>query len=125
MELPGRRKHRLLYIIYAYPAVMISHRKGFDRYYDLRERVVPPEFHHIHPKLKLRIRCPQGYRYSNVMREKRFRRVEDAIGQEVSAKEAEANWLRWLRRISSARFKWKVRRMDGSYLPKTYPLSKH
>jgi uncharacterized protein YcaQ len=47
----GRKDTSLsLYYLWMTGHVMISHRKGFDRYYDLRERVVPAEFDYAAPE---------------------------------------------------------------------------
>ncbi|HEY3311913.1 MAG TPA: crosslink repair DNA glycosylase YcaQ family protein [Anaerolineales bacterium] len=44
----GRKDTALaLYALWLSGEVMIHHRKGFDRYYDLRERIVPPAHSHI------------------------------------------------------------------------------
>lgn len=41
----GRKDTALaLYSLWLKGEILISHRKGFDRYYDLRERIVPPEY---------------------------------------------------------------------------------
>jgi uncharacterized protein YcaQ len=44
----GRKDTALaLFSLWLSGEIMIHHRKGFDRYYDLRERVVPPQYEHI------------------------------------------------------------------------------
>ncbi len=89
----GRKETSLaLYYLWLTGEVMISHRKGFDRYYDLRERVVPAEFHHIPSEAEAEeYFARKTIAVPNIMREKRFRvDWRDAIGREVSAHEAEA-----------------------------------
>jgi uncharacterized protein YcaQ len=89
----GRKETSLaLYYLWLTGEVMISHRKGFDRYYDLRERVVPAEYHHIAPEGEAEdFFARKVIAIPNIMREKRFRvNWRDAIGREVSSSEAES-----------------------------------
>jgi len=89
----GRKETSLaLYYLWLVGEIMISHRKGFDRYYDLRERVAPPEFHHIASETEAEdFFARKVIAIPNMMREKRFRLAwRDAIGREVSSTEAEA-----------------------------------
>lgn len=49
----GRKESSLgLYYLWITGEVMISHRRGFDRYYDLCARVVPPEWDYAVPELE-------------------------------------------------------------------------
>lgn len=88
----GRKETSLvLYYLWLTGEVMISHRKGFDRYYDLRERVAPPEFHHSASETEAEdFFARKIIAIPSIMREKRFR-IDwiYAIGREVSAREAE------------------------------------
>jgi uncharacterized protein len=89
----GRKETALvLYYLWLTGEVMISHRKGFDRYYDLRERVAPPEFHHIPSEAEAEdFFARKSVALQNMMREKRFRvNWRDAIRREISVKEADA-----------------------------------
>lgn len=88
----GRRETSLaLYYLWLTGELMISHRKGFDRYYDLRERVAPPEFHHVASEKESEdFFARKSVAFFNIIREKRFRHSwADAIGRGVSSKEAE------------------------------------
>jgi len=88
----GRKETSLvLYYLWLTGEVMISHRKGFDRYYDLRERVAPPEFHHIASEEESEdFFAGKTIAFPNIMRERRFRfDWADAIGRVVSPKEAD------------------------------------
>ncbi len=88
----GRKETSLaLYYLWLTGEVMISHRKGFDRYYDLRERVAPPEFHHsASEKESEDFFARKSIAFLNIMRERRFRfSWADAIGRVVSRTEAD------------------------------------
>ena len=88
----GRKETSLiLYYLWLTGELMISHRKGFDRYYDLRERVAPPEFHHIPSEKEAEdFFARKTIAIPNIMREKRFSvDWRYAIGREVSKKESE------------------------------------
>ena len=51
-----------LYYLWLTGEVMIHHRQGFDRYYDLRERVAPPEFDYAASEQEAEeLLCPQEY----------------------------------------------------------------
>lgn len=70
--------------------VMITNRKGFDRIYDLRERVIPSEYDYaatIHEAEDFFAK--KGIAFLNMMREKRFKiHWENAIDRKVSPREA-------------------------------------
>ncbi|MBC7877238.1 MAG: YcaQ family DNA glycosylase [Anaerolineales bacterium] len=88
----GRKETSLiLYYLWLTGELMISHRKGFDRYYDLRERVAPPEFHHVASEKEAEdFFARKTIEIPNIMREKRF--AVDwryAIGRVITKKEAE------------------------------------
>jgi hypothetical protein len=88
----GRKETSLvLYYLWLTGEVMISHRKGFDRYYDLRERVAPPEFHHIASEQEADDYFAfKSIAFLNIMREKRFRYSwAESIMREVPTREAE------------------------------------
>lgn len=88
----GRKETSLaLYYLWLTGEVMIAHRKGFDRYYDLRERVAPPEFQHIAPETEAEdFFARKAIAFLNIMREKRFRiDWQDGIGRTVSPREAD------------------------------------
>jgi uncharacterized protein len=88
----GRKDTSLaLYYLWITGEVMISHRKGFDRYYDLRERVAPAEFHHVVSERESEdFFARKSVAFLNIMREKRFRYGwQDAIGRNVSSQEAD------------------------------------
>ena len=87
----GKETSLALYYLWLTGEVMISHRKGFDRYYDLRERIVPAEYRHVAPEKEAEdFFARKVIAFPNLLREKRFR-VEwrDAIHRELSAAEAE------------------------------------
>jgi uncharacterized protein YcaQ len=88
----GRKETALaLYYLWLTGKVMISHRKGFNRYYDLRERVAPAEFHHVvSEKESEDFFARKSISFMNIMREKRFRYGwQDAIGRNISVKETD------------------------------------
>jgi uncharacterized protein YcaQ len=88
----GRKDTALiLYYLWLTGEVMISHRKGFDRYYDLRERVAPAEYRHaVSERESEDFFARKSISFMNIMREKRFRfSWQDAIMRTVSPKEAE------------------------------------
>lgn len=69
--------------------VMITNRKGFDRIYDLRERVLPKEYDHVASiKDAEDFFATKGVAILNMMREKRFRfHWANAIERKVSPHE--------------------------------------
>lgn len=83
-----------LYYLWLTGEVMIHHRQGFDRYYDLRERVAPPEFNYAaddHEAEDFFATSPVSF--LGLMREKRWRNsFSDGIWREVSPDEAR-EWL--------------------------------
>jgi len=88
----GRKETSLvLYYLWLTGEVMISHRKGFDRYYDLRERVAPAEFHHVASEKESEdFFARKSIALLSIMREKRFRYSwVDSISRNVSPKEAD------------------------------------
>jgi uncharacterized protein len=88
----GRKETSLaLYYLWLTGEVMISHRKGFDRYYDLRERVAPPEFHHVASEKESEdFFARKSIAFLNIMREGRFRLDwREAIGRDVSSSEVD------------------------------------
>lgn len=87
----GRKETALiLYYLWLTGELMISHRKGFDRYYDLRERIAPSEFHHVASEKEAEdFFARKTIAIPNMMREKRFAyEWKYAIGRDVSIEEA-------------------------------------
>ncbi|MGE5248738.1 MAG: DNA glycosylase AlkZ-like family protein [Bacteroidota bacterium] len=88
----GRKDSALaLYYLWLLGEVMITHRRGFDRVYDLSERVVPPEFQSIAPVKEAEdFFARKVVAGQNLMREKRFHAGwKESIERLVSAEEAE------------------------------------
>jgi uncharacterized protein YcaQ len=80
-----------LFYLWLLGDVMITSRKGFDRVYDLRERVAPREYDFVAPIAEAEdFFARKTVAMLNIMREKRFRvGWRDAIEREVTAAEAE------------------------------------
>jgi uncharacterized protein YcaQ len=80
-----------LFYLWLLGDVMISNRKGFDRIYDLRERVAPREVDFVAPiKEAEDFFARKTIAMLNLMRAKRFRvGWQDAIEREVTVAEAE------------------------------------
>ena len=80
-----------LFYLWLLGEVMITTRKGFDRVYDLRERVAPREVDFVAPiKEAEDFFARKTIAMLNLMRAKRFRvGWQDAIEREVTANEAE------------------------------------
>ncbi len=79
-----------LYYLWLTGETMIHHRQGFDRYYDLRERVAPPEFDYAASDKEAEdFFAPKTVSFLGLMREKRWRTsFKDDIWREVSSEEA-------------------------------------
>ena len=79
-----------LYYLWLTGATMIHHREGFDRYYDLRERVAPPEFDYAASEQEAEeFFEPKTVSFLGLMREKRWRNsFSDDIWRKVSPEEA-------------------------------------
>jgi uncharacterized protein YcaQ len=87
----GRKDSALaLYYLWLLGEVMITRRQGFDRIYDLRERVAPPEFDHMASTGQAEDNFALGtIAGMDVMREKRFHMSwHYAIEREVTVEEA-------------------------------------
>jgi uncharacterized protein len=80
-----------LFYLWLLGDVMITRRKGFDRVYDLRERVAPPQHDRIAPvRESEEFFALKAVSWMNVMREKRFRLGwQDLIARPVTGDEAE------------------------------------
>jgi uncharacterized protein YcaQ len=87
----GRKDSSIaLYYLWLTGETMIHHRLGFDRSYDLRERVAPPEFNYAatDPEAEDYF-ARKSIAFLGLMREKRWRATfTDYIWREVSAEEA-------------------------------------
>lgn len=81
-----------LFYLWLLGEVMITNRKGFDRIYDLRERVALPEFDHVAPIAEAEdFFARKTVAMLNIMRAKRFRiGWKDAVEREVTPEEAQA-----------------------------------
>jgi uncharacterized protein YcaQ len=79
-----------LYYLWLTGETMIHHRQGFDRYYDLRERIAPPEFDYAASEQEAEeFFAPKTVSFLGLMREKRWRNhFSDDIWRRVSAEEA-------------------------------------
>ena len=79
-----------LYYLWLTGETMIHHREGFDRYYDLRERVAPPEHNHAASDQEAEnFFEPKTISFLGLMREKRWRNsFSDDIWRKVSPEEA-------------------------------------
>jgi uncharacterized protein YcaQ len=121
----GRKETSLaLYYLWLTGEVMISHRKGFDRYYDLRERVVPSEYQHAVPEKEAEdFFARKSIAFLNIMREKRFRiNWRDAIAREVPAGEAERKLAEMISNGLVTRLKLQGSREDWLVLTRDLPL---
>ena len=80
-----------LYYLWLLGEVMITDRRGFDRIYDLRERVLPKKFDHISPIEQAEdFFARKTLAMLNIMREKQFRAGwQGNIDRVVSAEEAQ------------------------------------
>ena len=80
-----------LYYLWLIGEVMISHRKGFNRLYDLRERVVPQKYDFVATVKESEDHfATKPIAMMNIMREKRFRYAwADGIDRSVTAEEAQ------------------------------------
>lgn len=80
-----------LFYLWLLGEVMIANRRGFDRIYDLRERVAPPEFDTVAPIAEAEdFFARKTIAMLNIMRAKRFRvGWQDGIEREVSPAEAQ------------------------------------
>jgi hypothetical protein len=80
-----------LYYLWLLGEVMITDRRGFDRIYDLRERVLPKKFDRVSPVEKAEdFFARKTLAMLNLMREKRFRAAwQGNIDRLVSAEEAQ------------------------------------
>lgn len=80
-----------LFYLWLLGEVMITTRKGFDRVYDLRERVVPPEYDSVAPISEAEdFFARKTIALLNLMRAKRFRiGWQGAIERDVTVAEAE------------------------------------
>lgn len=79
-----------LYYLWITGEVMIHHRQGFDRYYDLRERVAPPEFDYAASEQESEdYFARKNIAFLGLMREKRWRAgFAEGIWRAVSPEEA-------------------------------------
>jgi uncharacterized protein YcaQ len=79
-----------LYYLWLTGETMIHHREGFDRYYDLRERVAPPEYNYAASDQEAEeFFEPKTISFLGLMREKRWRNsFSDDIWRKVSPEEA-------------------------------------
>ncbi len=79
-----------LYYLWLTGEVMIHHRQGFDRYYDLRERVAPLEFDYAATDQEAEdFFAPKTVSFLGLMREKRWHKsFSDDIWREVGPEEA-------------------------------------
>lgn len=86
-----------LYYLWLTGETMIHHREGFDRYYDLRERVAPPEFDYAARDQEAEdFFAPRTVSFLGLMREKRWRtNFSDDIWRKVSPEEAKERLSRF------------------------------
>jgi uncharacterized protein YcaQ len=79
-----------LYYLWLTGETMIHHREGFDRYYDLRERVAPPEYNYAASDQEAEeFFEPKTISFLGLMREKRWRNsFSDDIWRKVNPEEA-------------------------------------
>jgi len=80
-----------LYYLWLLGEVMISHRVGFDRFYDLRERVAPPQHDYVAPVEEAEdFFARKRVAMMNLLREKRFHvSWRDAIERGVTQTESQ------------------------------------
>jgi len=87
----GRKESSIaLYYLWLTGETMIHHRQGFDRYYDLRERVAPPEFDYAATEQEAEAYfARKNIAFLGLMREKRWRAsFSDDIQRAVKPEEA-------------------------------------
>ncbi|MGB7873995.1 MAG: crosslink repair DNA glycosylase YcaQ family protein, partial [Anaerolineales bacterium] len=79
-----------LYALWITGEVMVHHRDGFNRIYDLTERVAPPEFNYSSPEGEAEdFFAREAISFLGLMREKRWRvHFSDYIWRKVDVKEA-------------------------------------
>jgi hypothetical protein len=79
-----------LYYLWITGEIMIHHRQGFDRYYDLRERIAPPEYDYAASYAEAEdFFSTSSLSFLGLMREKRWRNsFADDIWRGVSPEEA-------------------------------------
>ncbi|GAB4431392.1 MAG: crosslink repair DNA glycosylase YcaQ [Anaerolineales bacterium] len=90
----GKDTSVALYTLWLTGEVMIHHRTGFDRVYDLTERVAPAEFNHSAPEQEAEaFFARKTVSFLGILREKRWKTsFEYYIQRKLDAREAEA-WL--------------------------------
>ena len=86
----GKDTSVALYALWITGEVMIHHRNGFDRFYDLTERVAPSEFNYSAPEAEAEdFFARKTVSFLGLMREKRWRvGFADYIWRKVDMKEA-------------------------------------
>jgi uncharacterized protein YcaQ len=88
----GRKESSIaLYYLWLTGETMIHHRQGFDRFYDLRERVAPPEFDYAANEQEAESHFSRkNIAFLGLIREKRWRtNFADDIWRKVSPQEAD------------------------------------
>ena len=87
----GKDTSVALYALWMSSKVMIHHRNGFDRVYDLTERVAPPEFDYSAPEQKAEdFFARKTISFLGLMREKRWRvKFSDYIQRKMGVDEAD------------------------------------
>jgi uncharacterized protein len=80
-----------LYYLWLTGEVMISHRKGFDRIYDLRERVVPKKYDYVADEKDSENHfATKQIKMMNIIREKRFHFAwADGIDRKITKPESQ------------------------------------
>ncbi|CAG0973879.1 hypothetical protein ANAEL_01332 [Anaerolineales bacterium] len=113
-----------LFYLWLLGEVMITTRKGFDRIYDLRERVAPREYDFIAPiKEAEDFFARKTIAMLNLMRAKRFRvGWQEAIEREVTAIEAEKKLSELTRRGVVSQLKVEGSTEDWLALTEDIPL---
>ena len=88
----GKDTSVALYTPWLTGEVMISHRKGFERFYDLTERVAPPEFNYAATEQEAEdFFARKSISFLGLMREKRWRKeLSNYIEQKMNVDEADA-----------------------------------
>jgi len=86
----GKDTSIALYFLWLTGEIMIHHRQGFDRYYDLRERIAPAEYNYAASEQEAEdYFARKNVAFLGLMREKRWRAgFADDIWREVSPQEA-------------------------------------
>jgi uncharacterized protein YcaQ len=86
----GKDTSVALYALWITGEVMIHHREGFDRFYDLTERVAPPEFNYSASEQDSEdFFARKAISFLGLMREKRWRvHFSDYIWRKVETKES-------------------------------------